>query len=65
MPVVIIEGLEGRSVEQKRNLVREVTESVSRNFNVASESVTIIIHEIKKENSAKNGILKIDRDSKK
>lgn len=60
MPRVSIEAIEGRSVEQKRGLVRDITEAVIKNFNVGPEAVSVVIHEISKENLAKAGKLFID-----
>jgi len=60
MPRISIEAIEGRSVEQKRGLVRDITEAVIKNFNVRPEVVSIVIHEISKENLAKAGKLFID-----
>ena len=60
MPLVIIEADEGRTVEQKRGLVKDITEAVCKNFNVPPEAVSIRIHKGKKENRAKAGKLAID-----
>ena len=60
MPTVIIEADEGRSVELKRGLVKVITDAVCRNFKVPPDSVTIFIHEGKKENRGKAGKLAID-----
>jgi 4-oxalocrotonate tautomerase len=60
MPVVVVEADEGRTVEQKRGLVRDITEAVCKNFDVPPQSVTILIHEQKKENRGKGGKLAID-----
>jgi 4-oxalocrotonate tautomerase len=60
MPTIIVEADAGRTVEQKRGLVKEITEAVCRNFNVEPQTVTILIHEGKKENRAKGGKLAID-----
>ena len=60
MPTVIVEVDEGRTVEQKRGLVKDVTDAVCKNFKVPPESVTIYIHEGKKENRGKAGKLVID-----
>lgn len=60
MPVVVIEADEGRTVEQKRGLVRDITEAVCKNFKVEPQTVTILIHEQKKENRGKGGKLAID-----
>ena len=60
MPLVIIHADEGRTVEQKRGLVKDITEAVCKNFNVTPESVSILIKEGKKENRGKAGKLAID-----
>ena len=60
MPLVIIEAAAGRTVEQKRGLAKDITDAVCKNFSVAPESVSILIHEGNKENRAKAGKLAID-----
>lgn len=60
MPLVIIQADEGRTIEQKRGLVKDITEAVCKNFKVAPEAVTILINEGKKENRGKAGKLAID-----
>ena len=51
MPEVTIGLLEGRTLEQKRGLVRDMTEAVVRNCGVRPEDVTIIIHDNLKSDS--------------
>ena len=60
MPLVIFHADEGRTVDQKRGLVKDITEAVCKNFNVPPEAVSIHISEGKKENRAKAGKLAID-----
>ncbi len=60
MPTIIVEADEGRTVEQKRGLVRDITEAVCTHFKVPPEAVTVLIHEGKKENRGKAGKLAID-----
>ena len=60
MPVVIVAADEGRTIEQKRGLVKDITEAVCKNFNVKPETVSILIREGKKENRSKAGKLAID-----
>ncbi len=60
MPRVIIEAIEGKTIEQKRGLVRDITEAVIKNFAVGPEAVSVVIHEIGKENLARAGKLFID-----
>ena len=60
MPIVTVEALAGRTIEQKRGLVKDITEAVVKNFDVGPEAVTILIHEVSRENLAKAGKLRID-----
>ena len=60
MPLVTIRADEGRTIEQKRGLVKDITEAVCKNFNVPPEAVTVHIQEGKKENRGKAGKLAID-----
>ena len=60
MPTNIVEALAGRTVEQKKGLVRDMTEAVTKNFNVGPDAVTIIIHEFGDENLGKGGKLRVD-----
>jgi len=60
VPIVTVEALAGRTIEQKRGLVKDITEAVVKNFDVGPEAVTILIHEVSRENLAKAGKLRID-----
>ena len=60
MPLVTIKAIGGRTIEQKRGLVRDVTEAIVRNFDTKPETVTIDIVEISRENLAKAGKLFVD-----
>ncbi len=60
MPLVIIEADEGRTIEQKRALVKDITDAVCKHFKAPPEAVTILIHDGKKENRAKAGKLAVD-----
>jgi 4-oxalocrotonate tautomerase len=53
--------VEGRTLEQKRELVRRLTEVVVDVCKVDPSSVTIIIHENRREDKAKGGVLFLDR----
>ena len=61
MPEVIIELAQGRTLDQKRALVREITRSVVEICNVPAEAVTVIIHENPLTDKAKGGVLFADR----
>lgn len=60
MPLVVVTADEGRTIEQKRGLVKDITQAVCKNFNVKPEAVSILIREGKKENRGKGGKLAID-----
>jgi len=60
MPVVQIEMLTGRTLEQKRAMAKKVTEALTETINCKPEKVKIIIREIAKENLADGGVLHID-----
>ncbi|MEG0201437.1 MAG: 4-oxalocrotonate tautomerase [Comamonas sp.] len=57
MPTYHIELFEGRSLEQKRKLVEEVTRITTEVLGSAPESVDIIITDVKRENWATGGKL--------
>ncbi len=61
MPVIQVIMYEGRTVEQKRKLVANVTEAVVRSLDVSPETVRIHLFEKKKEDMAVGGILAIDK----
>ncbi|MBO2535549.1 MULTISPECIES: 2-hydroxymuconate tautomerase [Rummeliibacillus] len=61
MPVVTIKLIEGRTDEQKHNLVEKVTEAISETVNAPKENVTIIIEEMKKEHYAVGGVRKSEQ----
>jgi 4-oxalocrotonate tautomerase len=48
MPIAQLYILEGRSDEQKENLIREVTEAMSRSIDAPRERVRVIITEMPK-----------------
>ena len=60
MPILQVEILKGRTVEQKREMVRKVTDAVTETLNCPKEAVSIIIREMEWENFAKAGVLKVD-----
>jgi 4-oxalocrotonate tautomerase len=61
MPIVQIDFLEGRTVEQKRELAKKVTQAVCESANCAPESVTIILRDLPKTDIAKAGTLMCDK----
>jgi len=61
MPEIYVYAIEGRSIDQKRALVKEITDSVVRHFGVDAEAVVIQIVESSKTNKAKGGALFSER----
>ena len=57
MPTYHVEMMEGRTVEQKKKLVAEITRVSVEILGGAPESVDIIITDIKRENWATGGKL--------
>ena len=60
MPVVQITISQGRSVEQKRELVKVLTKETARIMKTEEEKVRILIYEVSKENWGNAGILGLD-----
>lgn len=46
MPIVQIQLLEGRSIEQKKNIISEVTDAIVKSADVPKENIRVIITEI-------------------
>jgi 4-oxalocrotonate tautomerase len=61
MPLITVKAVEGRTIEQKRGLVKDITEAVVKHFGTNPESVTIDIIDYRKENLALGGQLFVDR----
>jgi 4-oxalocrotonate tautomerase len=55
MPEVYVNALEGRTKEQKRALIKDITEAVVRNFNVPVDAILVEIIENSRDNKAKGG----------
>jgi 4-oxalocrotonate tautomerase len=61
MPVVQIHLIQNRTVEQKRALVKKVTEAVCESIGVPAEAVHIMLTDMKREDYADAGVLHLDR----
>ena len=53
--------LDGKTIEQKRALVKDITEAVVKDFEVPATAVYIDIVDLSKENLAVGGTLITDR----
>jgi 4-oxalocrotonate tautomerase len=61
MPEVTIQMVEGRTLEQKRELARRVTDLLVEVCKVDPSAVLVVFHENKREDKAKGGVLFSDR----
>jgi 4-oxalocrotonate tautomerase len=61
MPEVYIHLVEGRTIEQKRALVADITAAVVLHAKVPPEAVMIEILDVPRHNKAKAGVLFSDR----
>jgi 4-oxalocrotonate tautomerase len=57
MPEVVVYALEGRSVDQKRALMKDLTTAVVKNFGVPADAVVVTLVESSKSDKAKGGVL--------
>jgi 4-oxalocrotonate tautomerase len=60
MPVIQITMSQGRSVEQKRELVKVLTKETARIIGTQEEKIRILIYEVSNENWANAGVLGTD-----
>ena len=56
MPEILVHIVEGRSAESKKALMRDITEAVVKNFNVAPERVVVQIVESAKSSKMRGGV---------
>lgn len=61
MPIVNVRMAKGRSLEQKRRLVKAVTDAVVRSVGSRPEWVTVLVEEFDRQNWATGGELHIDK----
>ena len=55
MPFVHVELMEGRTEEQLTNMVKDITEAVSKNAGAPKENIHVIVNELKKDRYAQGG----------
>ena len=60
MPVIQITMSEGRTLEQKRELIRVLTKETARILKSKEENMRVLIYEVSKENWGNAGILGTD-----
>ncbi|WP_369789735.1 4-oxalocrotonate tautomerase family protein [Rouxiella sp. WC2420] len=53
---IVVYAVEGRSNEQKKKLMKKITEAVVDSFEVDAERVVVSIVETKKSNKSRGGV---------
>ena len=61
MPEVYVHAVKGRTLEQKRALIKDITDAVVRNFSAPIDAVTVTIVEADPTTKAKGGVLFSER----
>jgi 4-oxalocrotonate tautomerase len=61
MPEVYVHAVKGRSLEQKKALMKDITDAVVKNFNTTADQVVISIIETEPTSKAKGGVLFSER----
>jgi len=56
MPEIVVYAVAGRTPEQKRGLMHDITEAVVRNFGSPREAVVVQIVESSPESKSKGGV---------
>jgi 4-oxalocrotonate tautomerase len=62
MPVVTIRLLEGRTLEQKRELTKVISEAVAQIAKTPLEGVHVIFEDVSRMDWGRGGVLFADRD---
>ena len=60
MPVIQVTMSQGRTVEQKRELVKVLTREAARILNAKEDAIRTLIYEVSKENWGNAGVLGVD-----
>ncbi len=61
MPVVTVQLWEGRTLDQKRKLVRALTDAMIEHAGARPDALHVILQEVPKENWGRAGVLGVDR----
>jgi 4-oxalocrotonate tautomerase len=57
MPEVVVYALGGRSLDQKRGLMKDITDAVVKNYKVEASAVVVTMVESEKQDKMKGGVL--------
>lgn len=58
MPIITVRFAEGRTYEQKKQMAKEITDTMVRNAGVTPERVYIYFHDMKKTDMANGGLMR-------
>ncbi len=61
MPEIYVYAVEGRTVDQKRGLMQDITAAMVKNYGVPADAVVVTLIEMPKHNKAKGGVLFSER----
>ena len=61
MPIIHVHFFEGRTLDQKRALVANMTEAVVKSLNSKPEDVHILLHEMSRQDNSIAGVLTSDK----
>ena len=61
MPFINVRMLEGRSLDQKRELAKAITNAMETICNAKPDGTMVVIEEVPRENWARGGVLLSDR----
>jgi 4-oxalocrotonate tautomerase len=61
VPVVTVQMLSGRSDDQKRSLVKAMTDAMVTTCGVSADAVWVIVNEVERENWAAGGVTYADK----
>jgi 4-oxalocrotonate tautomerase len=57
MPEVVVYALGGRSQDQKKGLMKDITDAVVKNYSVPADAVVVTLVETEKQSKMKGGVL--------
>ncbi|MEA2904825.1 MAG: 4-oxalocrotonate tautomerase [Alphaproteobacteria bacterium] len=61
MPEVYVHAVKGRSLEQKKALMKDITDAVVKNFNAPADAVVVTIVESEPDAKSKGGVMFSER----
>ena len=65
MPIVTVSLYPGRSLDQKRALVRAITDAMVQHADAKPNNLHVVLQEVPKEDWGLAGVLGVDREEKK